>query len=226
MAFARVRFSNVVTAEIAKEAIDFLTKMYREFDSSVAVVHDPRDAAGFEIANFLQENPNIPYDFGDLINDAVSVNPFVEAYLGKAPVNNNSYKYRDIAARFKEGLVGEGFISIVRENPLRLVFKPDAVIAATQRKWQHEETLSPSSHEVGKSKSKTEIETETEELGQAPIPCIFCDTYKTSIEFDLGNHLLEHHRMDLVKKLNIGKGDIEYRINHAIQLGNEKGNWR
>lgn len=125
MTFARLRFSNVVTAELAKEAIDFLSKMYREFDSSVSVVHDPRDAACFEIANFLQENPNMPYDFSDLINHASNVNPFVEAYVGKSPVDSRSWKYKDIANRFKQGMVGEGFIFIERENPLRLCFKPD-----------------------------------------------------------------------------------------------------
>jgi hypothetical protein len=26
---------------------------------------------------------------------------------------------------------------------------------------------------------------------QVPIPCVFCHTYKTQIEFNLGNHLLE-----------------------------------
>jgi DNA replicative helicase MCM subunit Mcm2 (Cdc46/Mcm family) len=121
IAFARLHFSNVVIAEIAKEAINYLTKMYREFNTNVTVVHDPRDTACFEIAKFLQENPNMSYDFQDLINHAVSVNPFVEAYLGKAPVNNNNSKYMDIAARFKEGLVGEGFMSIERMNPLRLL---------------------------------------------------------------------------------------------------------
>jgi DNA replicative helicase MCM subunit Mcm2 (Cdc46/Mcm family) len=71
MAYARLRFSNVVTLEIAKEAIEFLTKLYREFDSSVSIVHDPRDAACFEIASFLQENPNFTYDFQELINHAM-----------------------------------------------------------------------------------------------------------------------------------------------------------
>jgi DNA replicative helicase MCM subunit Mcm2 (Cdc46/Mcm family) len=125
MAVARLRFSNVVTLEIAKEAIDFLTKMYKEFDENVSVVHDPRDATCFEIVAYLQENPSMPYDFGDLINRATQVNPFVEAYLGPSPVNNNNSKYRDIADRFRQGLIGDGFISVERENPLRLCFKPD-----------------------------------------------------------------------------------------------------
>jgi hypothetical protein len=38
------------------------------------------------------------------------------------------------------------------------------------------------------------------------------------IQIDLDKHLLESHRMDLVK-LPIGKGNMEYRINYAIQLG-------
>jgi hypothetical protein len=69
--------------------------------------------------------------------------------------------------------------------------------------------------EGSKSKNKTQ------DLGLPTIPCIFCYSCRTAIEFDLGNHLLESHRMDLVK-LPIGKGDLEYRINHAIQLGKDE----
>ena len=63
----------------------------------------------------------------------------------------------------------------------------------------------------------SESKTKTQSLGLPAIPCIFCYSYKTPIEFDLGNHLLERHRMDLVK-LPIGKGDMEYRISHSIRL--------
>jgi hypothetical protein len=97
--------------------------MYRAFDKSVVVVEDPREATCHEIAKFLQQNPNIPYEFQDCINYATSVNSLVEAYLGKSPVNNNNSKYRDIADRFKQGLVGDGLISVVNMNPLTLVFK-------------------------------------------------------------------------------------------------------
>jgi DNA replicative helicase MCM subunit Mcm2 (Cdc46/Mcm family) len=122
-AFARLHFSNLVTAEIAKQSIDFLTRMYKAFDSTVVIVQDPREAVCHEIAKFLMSNPNIPYEFQDCINYAASVNTLVEAYLGKSPVNNNSSKYRDIADRFKQGLVGEGLISIEEMTPLALVFK-------------------------------------------------------------------------------------------------------
>jgi DNA replicative helicase MCM subunit Mcm2 (Cdc46/Mcm family) len=125
MAFARLHFSDIVTAHIAKEAIDFLTKMYQAFDSSVVVVQDPREATCHEIAKFLMQNPNMPYDFQDCINYAASNNTLVEAYLGKSPVNNNSSKYRDVADRFKQGLIGDGLISIEDMNPLRLMFKPE-----------------------------------------------------------------------------------------------------
>jgi hypothetical protein len=43
--------------------------------------------------------------------------------VGKSPVNPNSSKYRDIADRFKQGLVGDGLISVVNMNPLRLIFR-------------------------------------------------------------------------------------------------------
>lgn len=122
-AFARLHFSNLVTAQIAKEAIDFLTRMYQAFDSTIVVVQDPREAACREIAKFLQQNPNIPYDFQDCINYATSNSTLAGTYIGKSPVNPNSSKYRDIADRFKQGLVGDGLISVVDMNPLRLMFR-------------------------------------------------------------------------------------------------------
>jgi|GEM_PF-1717052 len=121
MAFARLHFSNLVTAEIAKEAIDFLNRMYRAFDSSVVVVQDPRDATCQEIIKFLIQTPNMPYDFQDCINYAASNNTLVEAYIGRSPVSNNSSKYRDIADRFKQGIAGDGLISIEDLHPLRLM---------------------------------------------------------------------------------------------------------
>jgi replicative DNA helicase Mcm len=122
IAFARLHFSNLVTAEIAKEAIDFLAKMFREFDSAVTVVQDPRDIICQEIIKFLTQTPNMPFDLHDCINYASSSNSLVEAYIGKSPVNANSSKYRDVAERFKQGLVGKGLISIESMNPLRLMF--------------------------------------------------------------------------------------------------------
>jgi hypothetical protein len=94
------------------------------------------------------------------------------------------------------------------------------VVPLSQSNISKEETQiedKEENHEAAKniySKSKTK----TQDLGLHAIPCIFCYSYRTPIEFDLGNHLLESHRMDLVK-LPIGKGSMEYRINHAIQLG-------
>jgi replicative DNA helicase Mcm len=123
IAFARLHFSNIVTADVAKEAIDFLTRMYQAFDRTVVVVQDPREATCHEIVKFLMENPSMPYDFQDCINYATSRSTLVEAYLGKSPVSNNSSKYRDIADRFKQGLIGDGLISVEAMNPLRLMFK-------------------------------------------------------------------------------------------------------
>ncbi len=123
IAFARLHFSNVVTAEIAKKAMEFITGMFKAFDSTVVLVQDPREATCQEIANFLQQNPNIPYTFQDCINYAAENNSLVGTYLGTSPVKNDSWKYRDIADRFKQGLIGEGLISIEDMNPLTLVFK-------------------------------------------------------------------------------------------------------
>jgi hypothetical protein len=53
--------------------------------------------------------------------------------------------------------------------------------------------------------------------GLSKIPCIFCN-YSNPIRFDLGLHLIEKHRMDLVK-LRIGKASMDVRVDHAIELG-------
>jgi hypothetical protein len=81
------------------------------------------EASCHEIAKFFQKNPSMPYDFQDAINYASDHSTLVEAYVGKSPVNPNSSKYRDIADRFKQGLVGYGMISEVNMNPLRLIFR-------------------------------------------------------------------------------------------------------
>jgi hypothetical protein len=53
------------------------------------------------------------------------------------------------------------------------------------------------------------------EINLSPLLCLWCD-YKDPIEFDLGNHLLERHKEELLK-LPIGKGSMDTRIDYAIQ---------
>ena|SRR6188472_1227866 len=57
--------------------------------------------------------------------------------------------------------------------------------------------------------------------GLPDIPCIFCRSYQTPIEFDLALHLQEYHRMDLVTNLSMEKGyhSIEERADYAVELG-------
>jgi DNA replicative helicase MCM subunit Mcm2 (Cdc46/Mcm family) len=233
MAFARVHFSNIVTAEIAKEAIEFLTRMYQAFDSNVVVVQDPRDATCQEIIKFLAQNANMPYDFQDCINYAASNNTLVEAYVGKSPVNNNSSKYRDIADRFKQGLVGKGLITIEDLHPLRLIHRnsdgdtnisSNINISRTSSNDSIDDgaTATPSAIAVD---SRTTITQDARERGHVvalpEIPCIFHCGYKTPIEFDLALHLQERHRMDLIK-LPIGKGSMEHRADYAVELGKKE----
>ena len=52
--------------------------------------------------------------------------------------------------------------------------------------------------------------------GIAPIYCVFCNNFRTSIQFDLEMHLYENHKMKLVK-LPIGKGNIQHRIDCAVE---------
>jgi hypothetical protein len=232
IAFARLHFSNVVTAEIAKEAIDFLTRMYQAFDSNIVVVQDPRDATCQEIIKFLTQNHNMPYDFQDCINYAASNNTLVEAYVGKSPVNNNSSKYRDIADRFKQGLVGEGLITIEDLHPLRLIHRKSdggtSISSSSIISINSSDSLddgsnyTPSTIAADTCTTKPQDERKTGYVvGLPEIPCIFHCGYKTSIEFDLALHLQEHHRMDLIK-LPIGKGSMEYRADYAVELGKKE----
>jgi hypothetical protein len=110
-----------LTAEIAKEAIDFIARMYQAFDSIIVVLQDPRGylSRDSEIPN---AKPQYPVRFSRLYKLCCN-NSLVEAYLGKSLINNNRSECRDIAYCFKHGLVGERLISIDDSSPLRLRFK-------------------------------------------------------------------------------------------------------
>jgi hypothetical protein len=206
--------------------------MYQVFDSNVVVVQDPREATCHEIAKFLMENSNIPYDFQDCINYAASNNTLVEAYVGKSPVNNNSSKYRDIADRFKQGLVGKGLITLVDLHPLRLVYvKGDGSTSDSSSNITETNSSNSIGNEVTSTPSTITEDSRTTRtqdergrghvVGLPEIPCIFHCGYKTPIEFDLTLHLQERHRMDLVK-LPIGKGSMEYRADYAVELSKKQ----
>jgi hypothetical protein len=125
MAFARLQFSNVVTAEIAKKAFKFLTDVFREFDASVAIVEDPRETICKEIAKFYMENLNISFDFSDTMNIIKAKNTMLDTYLGNGNgLDTQRHKYRDLRERFLESpSIADGLISITSHNPLTLVFK-------------------------------------------------------------------------------------------------------
>jgi hypothetical protein len=71
------------------------------------------------------------------------------------------------------------------------------------------------------SQQAEKVKNEAGRLGLPDIPCAFCN-YQHYIEFDLGNHLLERHKLELLK-LPIGEGySIEYRIKCVIELAKRK----
>jgi hypothetical protein len=59
---------------------------------------------------------------------------------------------------------------------------------------------------------------------QPRLKCIFCDEYKTQIEFDLELHLYEMHRWELLTKLPFkGKGySMDYRNAYVIHITKTK----
>jgi hypothetical protein len=81
---------------------------------------------------------------------------------------------------------------------------------------------------VNKNKDNNNIKTSPkkpydpdEVLKDQPIlKCIFCDEYKTQIEFDLELHLYEMHRWELLTKLPFkGKGySMDYRTAYVIHM--------
>jgi DNA replicative helicase MCM subunit Mcm2 (Cdc46/Mcm family) len=129
MAFARLHFSEVVTAEIAKKALDFLAKVFKDFDDTVVVIEDPREIVCREIANFYFQRPNMPYDFNDSIEVVKQRSSMLEGYLGDGKaIDFQSHKIRDLRERFLESPpVVQGLIVIENHNPLRLIFKPQNV---------------------------------------------------------------------------------------------------
>jgi DNA replicative helicase MCM subunit Mcm2 (Cdc46/Mcm family) len=132
IAFARLHFSNIVTVDIAKEAIDFITELFKEFDKTVVVVQDPRDIACEEIIKYLKETPGVTHYFEECLRHTAHSNTLVETYIGSSSVDNNSFQYRDIANRFKQGIISVNGGKIYREgiHPLKLVFREEETAAA------------------------------------------------------------------------------------------------
>ena len=56
--------------------------------------------------------------------------------------------------------------------------------------------------------------------------CIGAQRWQTTyIEFDLGLHMMEHHKQEMVK-LPIGRGSLDYRIDYAVELCKQMTNHR
>jgi hypothetical protein len=124
LASARLHLSDVVTVEIVKKALAYITRILKAFDSSVEVVEDPRDAINLGVADFVMKTPNMPFKFSDCVNYVITSNRLVESYLGPSPVNTETHKYRDARERFIQSpAITNGLISIESYNPLTLVFK-------------------------------------------------------------------------------------------------------
>jgi hypothetical protein len=70
-------------------------------------------------------------------------------------------------------------------------------------------------HKTNIAPTSADDKGEVIEINLPTLPCLWCD-HKDPIEFDLGNHLLEHHKGELLK-LPVGKGSMEVRIDYAIQ---------
>jgi DNA replicative helicase MCM subunit Mcm2 (Cdc46/Mcm family) len=140
-AFARLHFSNTVTVEIAKEAVDFITEVFRDFDKTITIVKDPRDIACEEIVKYLKESPGIVRDFEVCLNYAAASSTLVEAYTGPV-IDNQSRKYREIADRFKlkqfDSASLGGTISIISLKPLKLVFNETTITTTEEKKKEDE----------------------------------------------------------------------------------------
>jgi DNA replicative helicase MCM subunit Mcm2 (Cdc46/Mcm family) len=126
IAFARLHFSNVVTVGIAKEATDFITGIFSEFDKTIVLVQDPRDVAYEEIIKYLREIPGLVHEFKECLNHAAHSNTLVETYIGPK-IDVNSHQYRDIADRFKQHTINVEGGKICQESirPLKLVFRKE-----------------------------------------------------------------------------------------------------
>jgi hypothetical protein len=49
--------------------------------------------------------------------------------------------------------------------------------------------------------------------------CVFCNEYKTHIEFDMDLHLYEMHKKELLKSLPVGRGyNMDSRIEYVLNL--------
>jgi replicative DNA helicase Mcm len=126
MAFARLYFSDLVTGEITKKALDFVARVFKEFDSSIVLIEDPRELVCKEIAESYFKRPNMPYDFNDTVETIKNRSSMLENYLGNGKgLDTCSHKFRDLRERFLESPpVTQKLIIIENHNPLSLVFRP------------------------------------------------------------------------------------------------------
>ncbi len=63
--------------------------------------------------------------------------------------------------------------------------------------------------------------------GQPVLECIFCDKYKTAIDFDMELHLLEKHKWELLRQfpIKVRGYSMDFRVEyfvHQIKIRREK----
>ncbi|HEY1248655.1 MAG TPA: hypothetical protein VGE97_06690, partial [Nitrososphaera sp.] len=150
------------------------------------------------------DNNTNPDNIDSVIRNSVSNN--------STSINGNYYNNSDDSNNDKLATM---FIpSTINEKEASSFSTSVASVASVADKHNENSDIQRSTTPIIDAKSKTEG------IRLPTLSCLWCD-YKDPIEFDLGNHLLANHKLELLK-LPIGKAPMETRIDHAIQWAKRK----
>ena len=125
-AFARMNLSEIIDAEIAYKTIDFMNKMFRNFNLNITNKTDPFMNAYSNVMEFLKTKTNSekPIELVSAIERVCLQYEDIAAYIGKTFKQNQNRKLRDLCAKLLENRQ----VMRVGEHPTKVYWKSDPQI--------------------------------------------------------------------------------------------------
>lgn len=125
-AFARMNLSETVDAEIAYQTIDFMNKMFRNFNLDITNKIDPFMNVYYKVIEFLKTKTDIekPIELISAIQRVCLQYEDIAAYIGDIFKQNQNRKLRDLCTKSLENR----HIVRVGEHPTKVYWKPDPQI--------------------------------------------------------------------------------------------------
>ncbi|MGH9977207.1 MAG: AAA family ATPase, partial [Nitrososphaeraceae archaeon] len=122
-AFARMNLSETVDAEIAYQIIEFMNRMFINFNLDITNKADPFMNAYFKVMEFLKDKTDVekPIDLISAIERVCQQYEDIAAYIGKIFKQNQNRKLRDFCTKLLEN----SHIIRVGEHPTKIYWKAD-----------------------------------------------------------------------------------------------------